>query len=321
MSQQTITINGTEYDVHTGMPLGPAKEEQVTVLAPVEDKARGRAVSSSHAIHQAAQKSQTLNRRTVKRVDSLRKPSLERPRTHIEKSPAISKFAPHPTGSLQPARRMSDIGPVSHPMAHHANQQLAARKRQAAAIAPKPAQVIKKEAEAEALRIAPSHQKAAHETHKAKRRLPRFASLTSAALSLLLLGGYFTYLNMPNLSVRVAAAQAGINASYPSYRPDGYSLNGPVAYDQGKVSMKFASTGGPANFTVTQSATNWDSSAVKDNYVTPNWGEDTMQYAERGLTIYTHEGNAVWVNGGILYTISGDAPLSPSQIRGIATSM
>ena len=39
---------------------------------------------------------------------------------------------------------------------------------------------------------------------------------------------------MPTLSVRVAASQAGIDASYPSYRPDGYALNGPVTYGDGR---------------------------------------------------------------------------------------
>jgi len=320
MSQQTITINGTVYDVHTGMPLGPAKNEPAPVPVPVEERQQ-RATTASHNVHKTVQKSQTLNRRTVKQIAAARKPSLERPRVKAEKSPAISKFAPHPSGEVRPVQKTTDIAPVAHPMAVKANQHIAKKKQHQAVATPKPAHIIKKEAEAAALQAAPSHQKAGHKTHKAKRRLPRFASLTSSALALLLLGGYFTYLNMPNLSVRVAAAQAGIEASYPSYRPDGYSLNGPVAYDQGKVSMKFAANAGPSNFTVTQSSTNWDSSAVKDNYVTPNWGDDTMQYAERGLTIYTHDGNAVWVNGGILYTITGDAPLSPSQIRGIATSM
>ena len=126
---------------------------------------------------------------------------------------------------------------------------------------------------------------------------------------------------MPNLSVRVAAAQAGIDATYPSYRPDGYKLNGPVAYNQGEVSMKFAANAGPQDFTIVQSKTNWDSSAAKENYVKPKWGDNVMQYTEHGLTIYAHDGDAAWVNNGILYTIDGDAPLSASQIRGIATSM
>lgn len=126
---------------------------------------------------------------------------------------------------------------------------------------------------------------------------------------------------MPSLSVRVAAAQAGVNASYPSYHPDGYSLNGPVAYSQGEVNMKFASTTGPQNFTIGQSKSNWDSTALLQDYVKQHAGDNYITYDDHGLTIYTYESNAAWVNDGILYTITGDAPLSSDQIRQIAASM
>jgi hypothetical protein len=183
--------------------------------------------------------------------------------------------------------------------------------------APKPSSVIKQEAIADAMEKAPSHNK----REKRDKKHPRALSIASASFALLLLGGYFTYLNMPSLSVRVAAAQSGVNASYPEYRPDGYSLRGPVAYNENEVMMKFAANAGPQNFTVTQAKSNWDSSAVLDNYVKQKAGENYITYNERGLTIYTFDGNAAWVNGGILYTVNGDAPLSTDQIRRIATSM
>ena len=126
---------------------------------------------------------------------------------------------------------------------------------------------------------------------------------------------------MPSLSVRVAAAQAGIDASYPEYRPDGYSLRGTVAYKEGEVSMQFGANAGPQEFTVTQAKSSYDSVAVLDNHVKPASGEQYTTYNERGLTIYTYDSNAAWVNGGILYTITGDAPLSGEQIRRIATSL
>jgi hypothetical protein len=136
-----------------------------------------------------------------------------------------------------------------------------------------------------------------------------------------MLGGYFTYLNMPNLSVRVAATQAGINATYPDYQPDGYRLDGAIAAQEGKVQMKFASNSGPQNYVITQEKSTWDSSAVVDNLVKPASNDSYVTTNERGLTIYTFDGNAAWVNGGILYTVGGDAPLSSEQIRRIATSL
>jgi hypothetical protein len=186
--------------------------------------------------------------------------------------------------------------------------------------APKPAKIIKQEAIQDALDRAPAKSAAVHKPAKATRR-PRHMSVATAALALLLLGGYLTYLNLPSLSVRVAAAQAGVNATYPDYHPDGYSLKGAVAYKEGAVSMQFAANAGPQNFTITQSKSSYDSAAVLDNYVKPKAGDQYTTYNERGLTIYTYNGNAAWVSGGVLYTIDGNAPLSGEQIRHLATSL
>lgn len=305
MSEKTVTINGTTYDAHTGLPLTNEARVQALMSRP----------HHSQTVHSTTQKSQTLNRRIVKKA-TVRAPSLERP---IQRSAAVTRFAPHPVApAVKQVRSISDIGPVPHPMlagkqsvqpAQHPQQKLS----------PKPSQVIKREAIAEALKKAPGHKENTKQ-HRTKKH-PRLLSIASASLALLLLGSYFTYLNMPSLSVRVAAAQAGVNASYPEYRPDGYSLSGPVAYRDGEVTMKFASNGGPQNFTVAQAKSSWDSSAVLDNYVKDKAGDNYLTYNERGLTIYTFDGSAAWVNGGVLYTVTGDAPLSSDQIRRIASSM
>jgi hypothetical protein len=312
---KTVTINGREYDVHTGMPL------DVLTAAQSQQKARHTEKHPSHAMHQTVQKSQTLNRHTVKKtgpaVLSHAKPTV---RPDVVRHASISKFATHPSGEVVKPTT-PDIAHVPHPTVQKAHQKQAALKAvPAVQPAPKPAAVIKEEAVQKSLEQAPSHS-ANHDQVEKPKRYPRMLSVASASLALLLLGGYFTYLNMPSLSVRVAAAQAGVNASYPSYHPDGYSLNGPVAYTQGEVKMKFASNAGPQNFTVSQSKTSWDSSAVLDNYIKGKAGDNYITYDEHGLTIYTFGGNAAWVNGGVLYTITGDAPLSGDQIRHIATSM
>lgn len=314
MNHKTVTINGTVYNAHTGLPVtanNPStnKSSRVTAKQP----------SHSQSVHKTAQKSQTLNRRIVKNT-APQATTLTQTAQPTQKSPAITKFAPHPVGIKKDAV-MSDIAPVRHhPIAAKAHAVQAAKQVQnTQQFAVKPAQIIKQEAIANALEHSPKH--SAAEQVKQPRRFSRFMSVGSAGIALLLLGGYFTYLNMPNLSVRVAAAQAGVNASYPEYRPDGYSLSGAVAYDQGEVNMKFASNGGPQNFTISQKKSSWDSSAVLDNYVKDKAGENYITYNERGLTIYTYGSNAAWVNDGVLYTIDGDAPLSSDQIRQIATSM
>lgn len=155
----------------------------------------------------------------------------------------------------------------------------------------------------------------------AARHWGRRLSIAGAMVALLAFGGYLTYHNMPAIATRMAAAQAGINASFPSYQPSGYSLVGGISQQQGSVLMKFAANAGPGAFTLTQSRSDWDSSAVLANYVLPSFGRNFATTTSRGLTIYTTHNAAAWVNGGILYTIKGNAPLSSEQVERIAASM
>lgn len=312
MGQKIITINGKNYDAHTGMLVDSTPE----IVSPKQSPARSHTPHSS--LHASTQKSHTLNRRVVKKEVPQNSP-IRRPAQSIQKSPMVSKFASHPSGFTQHIIKQNpDIAAREHPLVAKANHQLHGQKT---ALAPKPSQVIKQEAIAEAMKQPPAKHEKNEVRPKKRSKFSRVTSVASASLALLLLGGYFTYLNMPSLSVRVAAASAGVDATYPEYKPDGYRLSGPIAYTQGQVSMKFAANAGPQNYTVDQSKSSWDSSAVLDNYVKKKVGENYIIYNERGLTIYTFDGNAAWVNGGILYTISGDAPLSSDQIRRIATSM
>ena len=323
MNRKTVTINGTVYDTRTGLPV----EQHTASVAKQAEKAT-KNPTPSHAMHQRPQKSQALNRRVVKSSAPVASTVAQKPqriRQQVAKSPSITKFAPHPTDITKRPVLAPEAAPAPPPMQHPAiaKAQKEMMRAQAAKTpsAPKPAQVIKHEAAAEALENAPMHNQNHQQFKQPRGRFSRFMSVGSATIALLLLGGYFTYLNMPNLSVRVAAAQAGVDASYPDYRPDGYSLAGAVGYTQGEVSMKFASNGGPQDFTLSQKKSSWDSSAVLDNYVKEKAGDNYITYSERGLTIYTYGSNAAWVNNGVFYTIDGDAPLSSDQIRRIATSM
>lgn len=315
----TITINGRKYDRLTGLAV--ADRAPATPAAPTFDQPKR--ITHSNNVHATAQKSQTLNRRAIKKPIIAATAAPARVRPQINRSPAISKFAKHPSGDIVAHKRIvQDIAPQQHPSVLRAH---AIRAQQAAptavtVTAPKPAQIIKQEAINDALDRAPAKSAAIHKP-TSSRRQPRRMSIASAALALLLLGGYLTYLNLPSLSVRVAAAQAGVNATYPDYHPDGYSLKGAVAYKEGQVSMEFAANAGPQNFTITQSKSSYDSAAVLDNYVKPKAGDQYTTYNERGLTIYTYNGNAAWVSGGVLYTIDGNAPLSGDQIRHLATSL
>lgn len=322
MSQkQTVTINGRQYDSVTGLAIANEPQSNVshtpTVIHSVKQHHRLAHASDLHAV---TQKSQTLRRSTLKRPQKQavvheiqkKKATVTAPTAAI-KHAQVHKFSPRPDVRSTNRPKMMDIAPAKHP---HVVKVEAIQAAKTAPSPIKPAQVIKQEA----IQNAVANTSRTTELPKKRFRHPRVLSIVSASFALVLLGGYLTYLNMPSLSVRVAAAAAGINATYPDYHPDGYSLNGPVAYDQGQVSMRFAANAGPQDFTINQTKSSWDSSAVLDNYVTPKAGSSYITYSERGLTIYTFNGNAAWVNGGILYTIEGNAPLSSEQIRHIATS-
>lgn len=336
MNKQTITINGVTYDSASGLRIEANEPQQAPASAPDKPTTERSASTSAATLHAAQAKSTTLNRQYVAKIASKQPVArAERPRQNIARSAQISKFAPHPVAVAQPTRKpVMDIAPAAHPLVARAQAKQEQGKHVAQpstpqvhhAVAPAattPSAVLKQEAIAQAVEQTASrtHAERAHTKQAKRHSKSRFMSLSTAGIALMLLAGYFTYINMPNLSVRVAAAQAGIDASYPGYQPDGYSLSGPVAYSSGQVTMKFASNTGSQNFTVAQTKSNWDSGAVLDNFVKQKAGENYLTYNDQGLTIYTFDSNAAWVNGGILYTVSGDAPLSGDQIRRIATSM
>lgn len=141
------------------------------------------------------------------------------------------------------------------------------------------------------------------------------ASISVAALA------YFININMPNISVRVAAMQTGIDGSYPSYIPRDYSLAN-ITSEPNRISLTFHNRQIDASFTLSEEKSSWDSSTLESNYATPNWSKDYTTIREQGLTIFVSGSNAAWVNGGILYKISASGNnLTKKQIRSIATSM
>ncbi len=311
MEKQTITINGVHYDASSGLPNETAK------------KAASRGGHHATNIHQKTQRSSTLNRSYAKKPAGQPKSPTHatiKRKVTVSRSPHITKFAKDPQPISKPVRVM-DIGPSVHPhvaKAHTKSHTKAQTKHAPVQLQHPPAKQLKEQAIAKALANAAPEKKAPkHRSPKRSRKL----SVASASLAIMLLAGYLTYLNLPALSVRVAAAQAGIDASYPDYRPTGYRLNGPVAYAGGEVSMNFKANASTQQFSINQSKSSWDSSALLANYVEPKAGESYDTYSDAGLTIYTYGSNAAWVNGGILYTIEGDAALSNDQVRHIATSM
>ena len=159
------------------------------------------------------------------------------------------------------------------------------------------------------------------EIHRLKKRKGGrilLALATSAACVIALAA--VVKVNLPNISVKVAAVQTGVEASYPSYVPRDYNLSGVYTNDQ-SVIIEFK---GPDNnsFTLAEEKTTWDSNALLTNYVKGAYGENYDVVREQGITIYINYSNATWVKDGIFYRITANSGvLSKKQIKNIVTSL
>ena len=146
-----------------------------------------------------------------------------------------------------------------------------------------------------------------------------FAFLCSSAVVAALF--FVVQSNMPDISVKVAAMQTGIQATYPNYIPRDYRLSGVYTAQDNSVAMDFV---GPdqAKFTLTEEKLPWDSTALLNRFVKQKWGENYDSIREQGITIYINGSNATWVNAGIVYKIiNHQGELSKKQIKNIVTSL
>ena len=339
-SKNYVVINGRAYNTITGMVMDDIKIEKSEIEKEQSISKRGTSVSNIHAAH--VQKSSTLNRRHVKmpqrtplaakpqkaRVDVKQHIAVKKFSTPIVSKPAPQKIAINRPAEAHPVTRRAQQRPLSvNTKLRKERQPLTMNNNPLVAVAPqkiekpivaKTSKQLKNEAIEKALSNEIISNKKARRRQKKGGTL-RWLNTFSVGFAVMLLGGYLTYLSMPNISIKMAAVQSGIDAKYPGYKPDGYALNGPIKFKSGEVSMKYAYADGSSGYTITQQKSGWNSSAVKEFFSEKHKNPNTTMVD--GLTIYSGGKEAAWVNGGILYQISGDANLSSSQIEKIATSL
>jgi hypothetical protein len=149
------------------------------------------------------------------------------------------------------------------------------------------------------------------------RTLLAISCATAAVMAIV----YFANLNMPDMSLQVAALQTGINASYPSYVPRDFSTSS-ITSEDGKVTLEFKNyTTGDA-FAITEETSSWDSNALESNFVKDEYGDNYTVVREQGLTIYISGSDAAWVNGGVVFKLdTKSGSLTNKQIKSIAVSM
>lgn len=274
--------------------------------------------------HRKVKSSTTLNRRYVKRparsVDMM---------VPVKRSPKVKHFDVSPIG----VKRVVDDQPIV-PAASHPVQMTAINRMQKRSSAPMVSKMTAKELKDQAIRKALAdaekninngasdsqinNPKKKTKMHFGFGRLFLALSCATAAVAAIV---YFVNLNMPDISMRVAAMQTGIEASYPGYVPRGFNLTG-ITSEDGKVTLSFGNDEAGDEFLLVEENSSWDSNALLTNFVKDEYGEDYSIIREQGLTIYISGNNATWVNGGVLFkinTISGE--LTKKQIRSVAVSL
>jgi hypothetical protein len=343
MTKQTITINGRTYDAVTGLPIAQPEAANHSPKASVPKQGQHKRAFSDigpaqnriltpHEVHAAAQamhtttqKSQTLYRKALKRPSV--EPVAATPQKQHARSPMVSRFAtahpeltqkatePKATPKTEDPIQSAIIPPV---IAKALQDNLMARR--AAPQAQLTGTDLKEQLIKERLAEVSATPAKKEKKQNWLSRQPRLVTILSSTLALLILGGYLTYITLPSISLKVAASRAGVNASMPEYKPDGYSLDGPITYSPGEVVISYKSNTNESGYKLTQKASNWDSQAVLDNYVSKQT-DNYLTFQERGITVYTFSNKAAWVNGGILYTVDGNAALSSDQVLRVATSL
>lgn len=169
-----------------------------------------------------------------------------------------------------------------------------------------------------AIAQAKSHQQPVHKVrhHRKHRRLTNSLAIAAAFL---VIGGFITYLNLPQLQLRVASVQTGFGASMPGYVPVGYALENGVERSGGTISLSFRS--GESQFRITQQSSDWNSQTLLDNTLALNGKHQTIEKNGQKIFVYDGGASAAWVNGGVRYDITGNAQLPADEIVSIAASL
>lgn len=241
--------------------------------------------------------------------------------SRVNKSKLVSRF-----GKLQASASPALVSPVAEP----ASQTIAPPSPQQAVVKLKPSLTALPRRNSidifqKALVQATGHvdAKPSVRPHRVARKAARHHRLTSfstAALAVVLIGGFLAYQNAANMTLRLASHKAGFAATMPGYRPSGFSV-GHFAYSPGTVTLSFVSNSDSSrHFAITEKPSSWDSATLLNNFVA-TVGQDYQTVQAAGRTLYVTGNQATWVNNGIWYQVDTAGALSPDQLIDLASSM
>lgn len=246
-------------------------------------------------------------RRRVQASTTLSRRYVERPelKTSVSRSSVISRFKTDmPAPEKQDIEEQENTPAEVHPLQTSAREKMNERKTEDDnSISAKELkdQAIKK-ALAMASKIEPDTKTGRTRGSKLHFSFGRIALASACAVIAVFAIVYFVNLNMPDMSLRVAAMQTGIDAKYPNYVPRGFKVTD-ITSESGKIVLNFKNTETETVFSITEESSSWDSNALLSNFVREEYGENYTTIKEQGLTIYISNSNATWVNGGIVFKI------------------
>lgn len=283
--------------------------------------------TTAQSAHRQVRSSTTLSRRYVKRpVYS------DNVAVNIRRSPKVQHFNSKMPSTNTKMTTGTIANATPHPIQVTANERVRMRSNAMAASSNTTSGVTAKQLKDQAIQKAlASASQATDKDTKENKKSSKVGkmhfgfgrvvlALSCAAIAVVAIA-YFVNLNMPDISLRVAAMQTGIEASYPSYVPRNYILTD-ISSENGKVTLNFRNNEEDKQFSLVEEKSSWDSNALLTNFVKPNYSEGYSTIREQGLTIYVDQSNAAWVNGGIFYKITaGNDVLTKKQIKSIATSV
>lgn len=162
-----------------------------------------------------------------------------------------------------------------------------------------------------------SHEEPAPKLKNHRKRKTRAALASAVAVFLLAFVGYQ---ELPNIRLNIASAKAGFAASLPNYQPAGYSMS-KLSYSSGIVATKFTSNSDDRKYTLTQKTSNWDSEALKENFLLKTSEKFTVSETGGQKIFLYGNGNATWVNGGVWYVIQSNGSLTDHQLVELAKSV
>jgi hypothetical protein len=338
-SHPVIELNGNRYDANSGKILNSTNNQilhQAMGGTHVDGFGKPKAHTRSHPApqhgsHRKPQRSQTLMRHSVKKprsssihpaADTAKQVSTlhnisEKERLKraggIPKSPQISKFG----SGTEVVKKLNQVLHVKEPPAQvdmvppvsvntHAITNPFHKALQEATAHTQPR--LKKHS----LRV---------RTAKRLRVSPKMLNFGAGVLAFLLLGGFFAYQNVPNLSMRVAAARAGVHAALPGYQPSGFSMNGPIQAHPGQVTLSYHSNSDERQFTINQRTSSWNNEALLENYVAVNKHPYQTFEAENKIIYIYDQSNATWVDKGVWYQVEGNSSLNSDQLLRLARSL